>query len=166
MMGQMPNQMMGQYPGQMPNQMMGQFPGQTPGQYPNQMMGQTPFAQPGSFQLSQQYRFNPQAIDLQGRQIFMQFDRDRSGSLDYNEGRMALMQFCQINNIPIINEMDYQRLFYHFDYNRSGSLDFGEFRMLLEQMGGIKMYDRNQIMNFRNNRKQRLIQYSSGCLLF
>ena len=133
--------------------------------YPNQQGMMYP-PQPGQIAFAYHYKFSPQAIDMQGRQLFFQFDRDRSGTLNRMEGRMAVNQFCQMQGMPYPHEHEFHALFSHFDYDGSGSLDFGEFRMLLEQMGGIRTYNRQDLMNFRLQRHHRIGAYRKGCNLF
>ena len=93
---------------------------------------------------------------------------DRSGTLNFQEGQMAVVKFCQQNGIQPPNPMDYQQLFQHFDFDRSGVLDFGEFRMFLEQLGGIRQYPQQELIGFRGQRNNRIDQYKrgSGCKLF
>ena len=121
----------------------------------------------GGQRLTHNYNISQNMISNQGRQVFAQADRSRNGTLNIQEGRNAVMLFCQLNGLQIPTDRDYQIMFQMFDYDRSGVLDYYEFQMLLEQMGGLRTYTQQDLMNNRLQRQGRLTKYRTGiCQMF
>ena len=111
--------------------------------------------------LQGQYMFTRQMIDSYGRMSFMKYDFNRNGLLNKNELRMALNEFCGMNGRMPIMEPDFYMLLSIYDCDGSGSVDYFEYQMMLEHLGGLNVYDRNYLMQFRSNRHMRMQQYNS-----
>lgn len=109
--------------------------------------------------LQGRYSFTTQMIELQANRIFMKYDFNRNGVLNFNEARMAINEFSAMNGQMPVYEADFMMLMDIFDCDGSGQIDFFEFRMMLEHLGGIQMYDRNRMMGFRAQRAARMQQY-------
>ena len=113
----------------------------------------------GGMAFQGRYMFNAQSIEAQAFRTFMKYDFNRSGTLSFNELRLALNEFLMLNGQMPIMEPDLMMLMATFDVDGSGSLDFFEYKMLLEQLGGIRFYTRDMIMASRAQRAMRMNQY-------
>ena len=111
--------------------------------------------------LQGRYMFNQQMLEMQARSTFMQNDYNRSGTLNFQELRMALNQFCILNGTMPVMDQDFMMLMGIFDVDGSGQIDFLEYKMMLEHLGGIHQYDRNIMMGMRAQRMGRMHQYNS-----
>ena len=66
----------------------------------------------------------------------MQFDRDRSGTLEMSEFPLMCQAFFRQLNMPPPTNNDIMYLMYVFDSNRDGKISYPEFRQMLYYIGG------------------------------
>jgi len=78
------------------------------------------------------------SVDMYAQQIFLMYDKDRSGNLEMHEFPAMCQYFFQMIGMapPTINDIMY--LMYVFDSNRDGKINFMEFRNMLYYLGGQK----------------------------
>ena len=83
-------------------------------------------------------------IEMFGMQIFQQYDRDRSGSLEMHEFPEMCMAFFRMLGLAPPSLMDIMFLMYIFDTDHDGRISYPEFRNMLYYLGGQRA---NQGMN-------------------
>ena len=152
----------GQYgqPGQLGQQNQGQFgqPGQQ-GQFAQQNQLNNQFAQdPYSYRTMnftgyhpQQYGITQNQINTHAQTLFSKYDRDRSGSLTPNELYPLMGEFFMVNNLQPMSPQDLRYLLYIFDEDGSGKIEYREFAMMLESLGGLHVYNRENVSHHRQH---------------
>ena len=102
------------------------------------------------------YLFSSGSITTSSRKIFHKYDKNADHLLSLSECRLALSEFCKLNNSPEPTTEDFQCLFGLFDLDKSGMLDCGEFKMVLEMMGATVQYTPTMISESRKSRGARI----------
>ena len=69
--------------------------------------------------------------------IFAQFDRDRSGSLDITEFPNMINMFMAMVQQPRLADNQVMYLMFKYDSNKDGKIDLNEFKLMLRDMGGF-----------------------------
>ena len=108
------------------------------------------------------YNVTRNHIDTYAEQLFFQYDRDRSGTLEIHEIHPLLNAFMRQTGGSPIDYQDVMYLCYTFDYDGNGTIDYREYKMMLKQLGGLKTYNHQTLKNKKNKNKSKKQKKNKG----
>ena len=123
--------------------------------------GQQGYGQSPPVQLHCLFTYPTLSIDVNAMRVFKKHDKKGNWVMTLAEVRTAVTDFCKMNSQPEPTDTDFQTLFQLFDFDHSGLIDFGEFRMMLECMRGCASCSCQEIIEFRNSRPTRIMEYKT-----